>query len=589
VDKLSTVQGSDKIQERLELLRGLAGSLDTARGPELDEVVTALQSALEEIEAVETELAQQNEELVAAREALEIERYRYKDLFDGAPDSYLVTDARGVIEEANPAAAALLNAVRRGLPGKPLAVFVPTKRRRTFRELLGQLTPGSVMQEVEMVLQARGSRARTTLVSVSHYEPRPGRPGRLLWTFRDITERRAAEEALSDAEDRLRHSQRLEAIGRLAGGIAHSFNNLLAAIAFHTGLLIDELPGNGRTRHHALEIQQAGERAATLARQLLAFGRKQVLRTRRLSLNDVLTAMTPMLRRLLGEGIVLDLRITEASSVVCADLGQIEQVVLNLVLNARDSMPEGGRLLLATGQRELASPFASDVGEELPAGAYVTLAVADSGIGMPPEVLAHAFEPFFTTKESGRGTGLGLATVHGIVRQSGGLVTVESTPGLGTTFNVLLPLDLEAAEPWNETAPPPRPVAAARGSETVLLVEDEDNIREPATEILQSRGYRVIAASDGADALEKAQRHTGPIALLITDLVTPGMHGSQLAGLLGPLRPEMRIVFMSGYSEDVIPRQSEDQPGRHFLQKPFPPEVLLATIRQVLDAPAQPA
>jgi two-component system, cell cycle sensor histidine kinase and response regulator CckA len=586
--KIVKGDASERILERLELLKLQAASPAALRSGQFAEAVTAIQSALHEVEAVEAELAQQNEELLNAREALELERHRYKELFDLAPDGYLVTDARGTIQEANRAASALLGVSERALHGKPLAVCVEPGRRQDLRAMIARLGPGERLQDVEIVFQRPGEpRSRTALVTLAHDEERPGRPARLLWILRDISERRAAEEALRETEERLRHAQRLESIGRLAGGIAHSFNNLLAAIAFHAGLLLEELQGEQRPARHAREIRDAGERAAALARQLLAFGRKQVLQPRLLSLGDVIQNMEPMLRRLLGEHIRLEARLAPDPCIVCVDLGQLEQVILNLVLNARDAMPLGGELTLETAFHELAGPE-GPAGEELPPGTYIALSIADTGTGMPPEILGQLFEPFFTTKEREKGSGLGLATVYGIVRQSGGAVRVESEPGQGSRFVILLPraeAEMEDCAPVLQeerpAAPAPRP--DARGGEVVLVVEDEDNIREPAVEILESRGYTVLAARDGQEALELCERHPGPIQLLISDMMMPGMNGDQLARQLTQVRPDMGVVFMSGYPEEAIPHGPAQGNGRSFLQKPFPPDVLLSTVRKLLD------
>jgi CheY-like chemotaxis protein len=331
-------------------------------------------------------------------------------------------------------------------------------------------------------------------------------------------------------------------------------------------------------RVHVEEIQKAGERAARLAGQLLAFGRRQVLQPRVMRLDDVLRQMQPMLQRLLGEDVEVRLDLRLGAGAVEADLGQLEQVILNLAVNARDAMPYGGTLTLSTAGVHLGEEFGL---APIPAGDYVQLGVADTGMGMDPETLARAFEPFFTTKESGKGTGLGLATVHGIVHQSGGDIRVDSSPGAGTRFTILLPRAAATSEPEPERAA--APAESARGSETILLVEDEDNIRGPAVEILESRGYRVLAASHAAEALAKAERHAGAIPLLVTDVVMPGMSGGQLAEHLARIRPDVKVLYMSGYPEDAISHHGVLSPEQRFLQKPFAVNLLLRTVRDVLD------
>lgn len=540
--------------------------------------VEGLREQLDGLEVAYEELEQQNEELETAREALERQRHRYRHLFEEAPFGYLVTDVNGVVEEANRVAARLFSAHQDLLPGKPLAIYLEMADRRVFRDLLPRLCAGEPSGELEVrVKPRRGEPFAAVLTAVRDLDTH-NRTARLRWTIRDVSSTKAAEEALRASEERLRHSQRLEAVGRLAGGIAHSFNNLLAAIAFQCELLCDGMPPEDERRPHVEEIQRAGERAASLARQLLAYGRKQVLQPRVISLNQVIREMAPMLRRLIGEHIRLEVELDPADGAVHVDLGQLEQVFLNLAVNARDAMPAGGALWIATQDVELAPGESA----ELPAGSYVQLTVRDTGPGMAPEVLEHLFEPFFTTKERGKGTGLGLATVHGVVHQSGGWIRVESEPGQGTRFVILLPRATEAIE----TAPS-RPVLSGRrsrrGSEVVLLVEDEDNIREPAVEMLESKGYKVLSAPDAVQALAAADAHHGPIHILITDVVMPGLSGNQLAQRLLHRRPEIQVLYISGYPEDSISHHGVLEADQHFLQKPFPPGQFLEKVREVLD------
>ena len=398
-----------------------------------------------------------------------------------------------------------------------------------------------------------------------------GRRARLVLA-RDVTAQRQLEE-------QLRQSQKMEAVGQLAGGIAHDFNNLLTAILGSTQLLLHATPPGDSRREDAEEIRNAGLRAAELTRQLLAFSRRQVLAPRVLELNTVVANMDKMLRRLIGDDIELVISLDAAAGAVNADPGQLEQVLLNLVVNGRDAMPTGGRVAIATARITLADELV-ERRHRLPPGDYVCLTVADSGLGMDETTQAHLFEPFFTTKEVGKGTGLGLATVYGIVKQSGGYVWVYSEPGRGTTVKVYLPRVAGEAEP---AAPAPEQQELRGGQETVLLVEDSAPVRALARRSLEAWGYTVFDAPDGPAAVALSTQHTGGIDLLVTDVVMPGMSGRELAERLAPVRPGMKVLYTSGYTDDAMVRQGVLNAGVEFLQKPFVPETLARKVRAVLD------
>jgi nitrogen-specific signal transduction histidine kinase/CheY-like chemotaxis protein len=394
--------------------------------------------------------------------------------------------------------------------------------------------------------------------------------------FRDITQRRQLEE-------QLRQAQKIEAVGRLAGGVAHDFNNLLNVITGYGQMVFRRLP-DGPEREKTKAILQAAERAAGLTRQLLAFSRKQVLEPKVLDLNAVVGGMDEMLRRLIGEDIELHTQLAPSLGRTKADPGQLEQVLMNLVVNARDAMPRGGRLTLQTANAVMDDTYIRDHLGARP-GRYVMLAVCDNGLGMDPETQKHIFEPFFTTKEKGKGTGLGLATVYGIVKQSEGYIWVESAPGAGTTVKVYLPR-VEAEPAAEEVRRPAVPEELPRGTETVLLVEDEDMVRRMTREVLEGAGYRVLEASSGFEALRVSAGHDGNLDLLLTDVVMPGMSGRELSERLAPVRPTMKVLYMSGHTDDAIFHHGVTQAGTGFLQKPFTPDALERRVRELLGNPA---
>jgi two-component system, cell cycle sensor histidine kinase and response regulator CckA len=379
-------------------------------------------------------------------------------------------------------------------------------------------------------------------------------------------------------EEQLRQAQKMEAVGRLAGGVAHDFNNLLMVIKGHTELLLNALsPADNATRK-IQQIDRAADRATSLTRQLLAFSRMQVLQPRAMSLNTVVEEMGKLLPHLIGEDIALVINTAMDLGTVRADASQMEQVIMNLAVNARDAMPHGGRLLIETSNAELDHSYAA-AHPVVQAGRYILLAVTDTGTGMDPETQARIFEPFFTTKEQGKGTGLGLSTVYGVIKQSGGFIWVYSEVGKGTSFKIYLP---RVDQPAEDTGSPRSSTAAPRGSETVLLAEDEQDVREVAREFLESGGYTVIEAQDGAEALRLAAEHKGKIDLLVTDLVMPGMTGQELARRLQKESSGLGVIYMSGYSENAAAEAAHWDASTRLLTKPFSRNTILRTVRDVL-------
>ncbi len=392
----------------------------------------------------------------------------------------------------------------------------------------------------------------------------------------DVTEGRKLEA-------QLRHSQKMEAVGRLAGSVAHDFNNMLSVILGYSSLLLADLKPVDPLRADIDMIRVAGEKAAALTRQLLAFSRQQLLAPRVLDLNEAVQDSERMLRRLLGEDIELVTRFDRGLSKVRVDPGQIDQVVMNLALNARDPMPRGGKLTIELRDVVLDESYTAEHFDVV-AGPYVMLAVSDTGIGMDKETQTRIFEPFFTTTEPGKGTGLGLSTVFGIVRQSGGNIWVYSEPGGGSTFKVYLPRAVSEEEP--EPLPVVEPITLM-GTETILLCEDQDEVRQVAQEILVRHGYHVIAARNAGEALLTCERHPRTIHLLLTDVVMPQMSGRELAVRLAPIRPEMKVLFMSGYTDNAIVHHGILDSGIAYLQKPLVPDLLARRVREVLDCVAR--
>src|SRR5438046_1497274 len=428
----------------------------------------------------------------------------------------------------------------------------------------------------------RGRRSRRRPGHSREYRPgRRRRGARLVAAITRAVEGAVGRRERRRLEEQLGHSQRIEAVGRLAGGIAHDFNNVLTAVLGSVELLLlDEPPG--RPHREELDIiRDAATRAKDLIRHLLAFSARQVLQPVVIDLNRLVRDVAKMLRRLIGEDIKLETVLAPELGAVRVDAGQIEQVLVNLAVNARDAMPQGGRLTIQTDNVD-ADGTRGRLTPGVPDGRHVLLQVSDSGIGMDDEIQAHLFEPFFTTKPRGKGTGLGLATVYGIVRQSGGHIAVDSAPGRGATFRISLP---RADAPLDPTDRPTPVTAPAAGSETILLVEDEHLVRLLARKVLERAGYRVLVAAGGAEALDLAERYAGPIHLLLTDVVMPGMNGRELIRRLAPLRPDLRVLYMSGYADEAVAQHGVLDPGTAFLQKPFTPGGLADKVRGVLDTP----
>jgi two-component system cell cycle sensor histidine kinase/response regulator CckA len=520
-------------------------------------------------------------EMDHARQAREAEQ-RARTMVESAPDAIFTIDRKGRVQGANLAAQRLVGISEEEILGKLASVYFPAAWKRQFdgTALFDPQagTPTVDQRARELELELPSGRRIPIELSVSEFVSRK-RVFRACFV-RDLSERRRME-------DQLRQAQKMEAMGSLAAGIAHDFNNVLAVVTGYAELVLEMLPQGSEAHQHIEQIRFAGDHAAALTRQLLAFSRRQVLEPERLAVHELVSRLAPVMQRTLGEQIRLKVVAPEGSGDVLADEAQLQQVLFNLAINARDAMPKGGSLIVEVSAVELSAAEAAGRAGMVP-GRFVGISVTDTGVGIPLEVQKRIFEPFFTTKSAGRGTGIGLATVLGIVQQSNGHVWFQSQPGKGTTFQVLLPrIEEDGAEPEAPPAPAPSPIAP--GGETVVLVEDDQQVRDVVTRILKSAGYRVLTFSSAREALAflEAPAQTGEHpALLLTDLVMPGMSGDELAKLVRERIPGLRILFMSGYAADQEAARFEKLTPFHHIGKPFGAQALRDKIRRLLDEPA---
>jgi PAS domain S-box-containing protein len=559
----------------LQVIREYSGTdVDAISGG--NEITTLVRANDVMLETIKNNLS----ERTRAEEELRETSHTLEALIEASPLAVIVSDASGTVRVWNVAAARLFGwredeAVGFQNPllsaeGNPelcaICKLVLRGERFSNWEVRGHRADGS-----EIILSFSGA----------PLSDKGGIVVAMMAIIADISDSKKAEMALKKSEEQLRQSQKMEAVGKLAGGVAHDFNNVLSVITGYTELLLLRLKRKNPVRRELEQIHKAGERAAALTRQLLAFSRRQVLQPKLLQLPEVVENIGKMIRRLIGENIEF---VTEASPdpwTVRADPSQVEQILMNLVVNARDAMPQGGKLVVSTANYFLESPF---VERELtiPPGRYATLKIADNGCGMDEAVLSRIFEPFYTTKEKGKGTGLGLATVYGIVKQSNGFIRVESAPGAGTSVTVYLPVAVKEGDGAKEE-PQSAKNQRLTGKETILLVEDEEVVRELATESLQRYGYTVLAASNGDKALSICEEYKERIDLLITDLVMPGMNGIELARRFLDSRSEIPVLFMSGYSEDAMEHLKDMTQRQSFLPKPITPTTLSRKVREMFS------
>jgi two-component system cell cycle sensor histidine kinase/response regulator CckA len=509
-------------------------------------------------------------------------------VLEAALDAIVMMDHTGVVTEFNPSAERMFGYARAEAVGEPLAeLIIPPSLRDRHRDGLRRYLETGQANILGKRLELSALRKDGSEIPVELAVVRipASEPPMFVGFLRDLTERERltrdrmqAQMALRDAEEQLRQSQKMEAVGNLAGGIAHDFNNLLSVILGFTSLARDEIGDNESLAEKLDQIALAGRRAAELTRQLLAFGRRQVLQPEILDLNNAIRSTHIMFTRILGEDIELTFCPGEALGKVFVDPGQFEQILMNLAVNARDAMPTGGKLTIETANVELDSNYAAEhVGVE--PGPHVILSVSDTGIGMDPATQARIFEPFFTTKDVGKGSGLGLSMVFGIVKQSAGSIWVYSEPGRGTSFKIYFPrvegTDAERAKAG---------VAGEGGSETILLVEDHDQLRRMARAILETGGYEVLVAPDAEEALAILAQQGDRVGLILTDVVMPRMSGPQLVERIRILKPTLKVLFMSGYSDDAVVRHGMLEGAAAFLQKPVTPDMLLAKVREVLGS-----
>ena len=543
-----------------------AGAADYLLKSNLARIGPAIEGALARVRA--------RNEKTRAEDALRESEARYRDLFDNASDLVCATDREGRFLYVNRAWHEGTGYSDTELAGLRFGDLVHPESKARYTEVMARALAGETLTHVELTLMPRSDVPIVVEGNLSGAR-QPDGSVTLRGIYRDVTERKRVDE-------QLRRAERMQAAGRLAGGMAHEVNNMMTGVIGFAEFLLRGLAPEDPRRAEVQEIIRAGSRAADVTRQLLAFTRQQLMHPEVLAINDVVLGLERMLRHSLGENHELELRLGNSLREVRADRGQLEQVLINLILNARDALPARGRVTIATSAAELDAAYAEGHGDVgIPAGAYVLLSVSDTGCGMDPEVQAKIFEPFFTTKPVGQGTGLGLSTVYGIVKQSGGFIWCYSEPRLGSTFKVYLPVSRAAPA---VTPPAARPAAPRGGSETVLVVEDEDVVRAMACRGLREHGYTVLEARNGAEAMAMIEGNPAAIDLVVSDVVMPEVGGRELAARLALLEPALPVLYMSGYTgEDVVQRGLMDA-GAPFQQKPFTSDGLARAVRELLDS-----
>ena len=508
-----------------------------------------------------------------AEEALLRAEARARALIGAMQDVILVLDRAGTYVDIAPSATDRLFRTPAELLGRKLTDVFPARQANEFLQAIARALDTHAATEIAYDLEIHGE----TYWFEATISPLPD--DRVVWVARDVSARLRAEHALRESEDQLRQVQKMEAVGQLAGGIAHDFNNLLMAIMSNAELAALELPAGGAAAAHIEEIKSASRRARSLTQQLLAFSRKQMLQPKVLDPNHVVTDSEQILRRLIGETITMSVALDPAVGRVRADQGQLAQVLINLAVNARDAMSGGGQLWIETLNRDV-SALEARTHRGLREGSYVVIQVRDTGVGMDEQTMARIFEPFFTTKPPGQGTGLGLSTAYGIVKQSGGYIAVTSVIGEGSTFTIFLPRVFDEADPAATVALPEVPAMTSRG--TVLLVEDEAAVREATKRMLRKFGFVVIEAKNGQDALMLWEKEGKTVDVVLTDVVMPAMGGAELAKALRGRRQDLRVVFMSGYTQGTLELSSMDEAATRFLPKPFTADQLVNTLRELL-------
>ncbi|GEM_PF-640685 len=557
---------------------------------EKQQILNLLITTFEDTVRTNNLLLKSQQELMTANE--KIERYaellegkiqfteeKYKLLLEHATDAVIGSDIEGRIFSWNRGAETMLGYHSEEMVGQFTTILVPPDRKEEMRKMRALAVKEENVSNHETGMLRKNGELVEVVVTVSPIKDPEGKIVGLSTISRDITEKKRAQESLKKAEEQIRPTQKMDAVGRLAGGVAHDFNNLLSVIEGNSDFLKAALPLGDPHLQEVAEIKNAVHRGTELTKQLLAFGKKLVSQPQLINLNELGSEIAKMLKRLIDASIDFTFIQDENLKWIKSDPGQIQQVILNLVINARDAMPKGGKLMVATKNYE-SSEAVKITGLTIPSGSYVSLSVTDTGMGMDDETQKHLFEPFFTTKGE-KGTGLGLATVYGIVQQWGGFLGVDSTLGMGTTFSIYFPVVQKTAK----VASKPKPISSKgfKGSETILVAEDEEQVRKIVTRTMENLGYHVLQAGNGVEAIQQALNYQDTIHLLLTDVVMPQMNGKALAEELHKARPEMSILFMSGYTREVLSAEGTIDLSIHLIQKPFSNDKLAERIREVLD------